>query len=99
MKNKKQIEGKKLEEKLRKRKFMLDKQFHFTPESIEKIKDFSEALLRKSHELFDKINNIKRNFDLQIRSKDYSCLIDEQYFICGNIVMVGVVYIFRRFYN
>jgi hypothetical protein len=85
MKNKKQNEGKKLEEKLRERKFMLDKQFQFTPENIEKIKDFSEALLRKSHELFDKINNIKRNLDLQIGSKDYSCLIDEQYFICGNI--------------
>lgn len=85
MKNKKQNEGKKLEEKLRERKFMLDKQFQFTPESIEKIKDFSEALSRKSHELFDKINNIKRNLDLQIGSKDDSCLINEHYFICGNI--------------
>ena len=85
MKNKKQIEGKKLEEKLRKRKFMLDKQFQFAPENIEKIKDFSEALLQKTHELFDKISNIKRNFDLQIGSKDDSCLINEHYFICGNI--------------
>ena len=85
MKNKKQIEGKKLEEKLRERKIMLDKQFEFTPKNIEKIKDFNEALLRKSHELFDKISNIKRNLDLQIKSKDDSCLIDGHYFICGNI--------------
>lgn len=85
MKNKKWNEDKKLYKKLHDRKRKLDKQFQFTPENIEKIKDFNEELLRKSHELFDKINNIKRNLDLQAKNGDLSFLIDGNYFICGNI--------------
>ena len=78
-------EMKKLENKLRERKRILDMQFQFTPENIKKIADFNEVLLRKSHELFDKIDNIKRNYDFQIKNGDNSLLIDGHYAIFGEI--------------
>jgi len=65
MKNKKQTKEK--YNKLRGRKTALDRRFQFTPENIKKIEEFNAALLRKSHELFDKITRQKEELDALLK--------------------------------
>lgn len=78
MKNKKQTKEK--YNKLRGRKLELDRRFQFTPENIEKIEEFNAALLRGSHELFDKI--IAAKHELEVRGKiGDSCAILGEMFI------------------
>lgn len=66
----------KIAEKLHNRKIRLNKKFEFSEENIAKIKRVNSILLRKSHELFDRLCKEKRCLDhlvnIDVIERNYS---------------------------
>ena len=67
------------------RKAELDAQFKFTQKNIAKIKEINAALLRKSHEIFDKALAAKRELDIALRNGGIPFVLGEEYEILGEI--------------
>ena len=71
--------------RLRARKAALDAQFKFTPENTAKIKEINAALLRKSHEIFDKALSAKHVLETALKNGKSPFVLDGEYEILGEI--------------